>query len=462
MLGAVGLCALRMPEQAPVRSRYVSQVGFAVRAAKYQVPPAEPLPIVIEADAAQRGQDDPNTLKAVQEAILAGDPSPMPPTSAPIELAGSEAAWMLWGRLRTTPAPVSVPPDAGVAAYAFHSAQGMTLCLVSRSTEKKLLRLQIRLPRGVYKGERLLFSPPNLVVQANSTRRAQPAEGRLRTVSDEGQAADAVQTVPRMQLERLQGRTLNATAVVRKPCTLLPGQVCFYRYTDVAQAARAALNETYDSLHAMALKSPNPARRRRHILEEGEGSRGSLSSGSGRDSGARLSGIHRLLLLTAQVQSMQRNYQQRGVVDADQGAAVMGALERLTDALAETSAALLELVPQITVREESAAVSPPAAPSAAEAQPAARLLVVTVSLSNLGRQSPGMVKLGLDTAALPRGVACEPDDPAYFGAVHPGQSVRATFHVRCPAGMLLPTDRCGGDVSYFVSGTPAHLRIRAW
>ena len=51
---------------------------------------------------------------------------------------------------------------------------------------------------------------------------------------------------------------------------------------------------------------------------------------------------------------MQRNYQQRRVVDADQGAAVMGALERLTDALAETSAALLELVPQITVREESA------------------------------------------------------------------------------------------------------------
>ena len=64
--------------------------------------------------------------------------------------------------------------------------------------------------------------------------------------------------------------------------------------------------------------------------------------------------------------------------------------------------------------------------------------------------------------SLPHGVACEPDDPAYFGAVHPGQSVRATFHLRCPAGTPLPTDRCGGDVSYFVSGTPAHLRIRAW
>jgi len=459
-MAVVGLAALRTPTQTPTRSQPVSQNRITVLPAKYQTPDAEPLPIIIQADATLRGPDDPNALQAVQEAILHIVPTTMPAMPAPTEAAAPapEPEWMLWGRLRTAPSPIVKPTDCGVTTYAVHSAQGLTLCLVNSSTEKKTLTLQIRLPRGVYKGERLLFSPPNPVAKANITPHSLDTESRLRTVSDEGQATDAVPALPVTQLERLQGRTLNATAVVRKPCTLLPGQVCLYRYTDVAQAARAALNETYDSLHVMALKSPGPARRLRHILEEGNGSRGSLSPGNGKSSSARLSGIHRLLLLTAQVQSMQRNYQQRRVVNADQGAAVMGALERLNDSLAETSAALLELLPQITVQEEPQ----PTMQTAANAVPQPRMLTVTVSLVNLGRQSPGMVKLGLDTAALPRGVSCEPDDPAYFGAVHPGQSVRATFHVRCPAETPLSADRCGGDVSYFVSGTPAHLRIRAW
>jgi hypothetical protein len=460
-LGVAGLCASRTPQHTSPHPRSLTREPIALTAAKYQMPPAEALPIVIAIDATQHGPDDPTALQAIQEAILHIDPKM--PIMSPVstEAAPSEPGWVLWGRLGTTPSPVSVPPDTGITAAAFHSAQGMTLCLVNRSTEKKLLRLQIRLPRGVYKGERLTFSPPNVVAQAPADRRTLPTGSRLRTVSDDGQESNASPTVTATQLERLQGRTLNAATVVRKPCLLLPGQVCFYRYTDVAQAGRAALNETYDALHAMAGRSPNPAQRLRHILEEGDGARGSLSLGNGRNSSARLSGIHRLLLLTAQVQSMQRNYQQRHVVDAQQGAEVMGALERLTDALAETSAALLELVPQITVREESMPDAV-AASGAADTPAPLRRLTVTVSLANLGRQSLGMVKLGLATADLPRGVACEPDDPAYFGSVHPGQSVRATFHLRCPAGTALPIDRCGGDVSYFVSGTPAHLRIRAW
>lgn len=456
-MGVAGLCALRIPLHPPTHSQPVVHERIAVVAAKYQAPSVEAPPITIGVDGTQRGMDDPSALQSLQEAILHLDPR-MPATSpAQTEAALPEPAWMRWARLRTTPTPVSVPPDASVSAYAVHSAQGMTLCLVNRSTEKKEIHLQIRLPRGVYKGERLTFSPSSLVVQAPSGLGAAPTGSRVRAVADEGQAADAVPTAPVTQLERMQGRILNTTTVVRKPCLLLPGQISFYRYTDVAQAARAAINETYDTLHGMALRSPGPARRLRHILEEGNGERGSLSNGNGKSSSARLSGIHRLLLLTAQVQSMQRNYQQRHVVDAEQGGAVMGALERLTDALAETSAALLELVPQITVAEESAPAS-----AAADAPPTVQRLTVTVSLANLGRQSPGMVKLGLNTADLPRGVACEPDDPAYFGSVHPGQSVRATFHLRCPVGTSLPTDRCGGDVSYFVSGTPAHLRIRAW
>ena len=458
-IGGVGLCALRTTSHTPIRSRPASHEIIKVSAAKYRALDAEAPPLLIEADATQHGKSDPNALQAIREAILSIDLQ-MPPLSASAEAPPSEPAWMLWGRLRTTPASVTIPPETGLAAYAVRSAQGMTLCLLNRSSEKKLLRLQIRLPHGVYKGERLLFTPQRPVVQTSSSHPNLPTESRLRTISDAGQTAEVVQTLPLTQLERTQGRTLTTTTTIRKPCLLLPGQVCLYRYTDVAQAARAALNETYDSLHTMARSSPHPAQRLRRILEEGDRERSSLSPG-GKSSGARLSGIHRLLLLTAQVQSMQRNYQQRHVVDAAHGAAVMGALERLTDALAETSAALLELVPQIVVREETEALSAQG-PAGVDTPLPAHRLTVTVSLSNLGRQSPGMVKLGLDTAALPHGVACEPDDPAYFGSVHPGQSVRAVFHVRCPAGTPLRADRCGGDVSYFVAGAPAHLRIRAW
>ena len=86
---------------------------FTVIAAKYQTPPAEPPPIVIEADATQRGPDDPDTLKAVQEAILRIVRSRPRHAAATAEIAAPEPDWMLWGRLRTTPSPVLVPPDSG-------------------------------------------------------------------------------------------------------------------------------------------------------------------------------------------------------------------------------------------------------------------------------------------------------------------------------------------------------------
>jgi hypothetical protein len=180
----------------------------------------------------------------------------------------------------------------------------------------------------------------------------------------------------------------------------------------------------------------------------------------------RLSCIHHLLLLTAQAQAMARNYEAEQIVSASAGAAVMGALERLTDALAEASAAALNLVPQITVARElppregadGAAIdaSMPSMP------PPAQRATVTIALTNAGTQGVAAVKIGQDSAAMPPGTVCEPTDPAYFGALYPGQTVRATFQLRCPALSPFPDSRCVGDVSYFIEGAPAHLRLRPW
>ena len=73
-----------------------------------------------------------------------------------------------------------------------------------------------------------------------------------------------------------------------------------------------------------------------------------------------------------------------------------------------------------------------------------------------------MVRIGQDSSALPSNTVCEPSDTAFFGALHPGQTVRATFRLRCPAMTVLPDNCCVGAVSYFVAGSPAHLRPRPW
>jgi hypothetical protein len=72
------------------------------------------------------------------------------------------------------------------------------------------------------------------------------------------------------------------------------------------------------------------------------------------------------------------------------------------------------------------------------------------------------VKLGLDASALPEGSTCTPDDPAYFGALHPGQTVRAKFMLKLPEAAQTEPARFVADVSYFTSGAPAHLRTRPW
>ena len=135
----------------------------------------------------------------------------------------------------------------------------------------------------------------------------------------------------------------------------------------------------------------------------------------------------------------------------------MGALERLTDGLAETSAAILGLVPRINVEPEAAPV-----PAVQQDGKATTAMLVTVAIANAGPHSVEMVKIGLDTGALPLGTHCDPEDPAFFGTLHPGQTVRATFHLRYSASMPVPANRCVGDVSYFVAGAPAHLRPRPW
>lgn len=329
--------------------------------------------------------------------------------------------------------------------YAVRSSQGATVCLINRSEQKIPIRLQLRLPRGVYKWERLSFAPPT-PLEKMALRSAAWRDG-----------VDAGAQPLQARLDRLQSVELPEADAVVKPGFLAPGELCLYRCTDVSRAARAAVYETRACLDEMARTAPDSTRKIRRILDESGDFLDYVCAGTAASRERRIAGIHHFLLVAAQAHSLHHNFQERHTVQAESGAAVMGALERLTDGLIETSAAILGLAPRIAVETQAAAV-----PASQQGQQEMLSLLVTVSLTNAGARSVEMVKIGLDNGALPPGTLCDPEDPAFFGSLHPGQTVRATFHLRCPASMPIPANRCVGDVSYFVAGAPAHLRPRPW
>lgn len=422
-------------------------------------PPPRETSVLIKVDATRDALDDPSALPLLcRQLVTATGVTPqaaaekLAPLSgtATTSDAGESPDWFLWARLGGKPISCSLPASASpdLLAYAVHAEEGNTLCLVNRSDQKTVYRLQLRLPRGVYKVEKLVFTPP--------------AASQNRVADVDSHPAPYTSA-----LVCLQGVDQPAEGTVVKPGALTPGQICLLRFTDEARAARTALIEAQIRLHEMAASTPGPAKRLRRILDEGIPYRAGLTAGGSGTRARRLGCIHRLILLNAQAESLHRNYQERHTVDADPGAAVMGALERTADALAETSAVLNGLAPQIVCVPASggpadAGASNPHPRSDADPSADPHEARVTLSLANNGAHSVESVKLGLDISALPEGVLCDPDDPAFFGTLRPGQTVRATFRLRYPTLQGLPINRCVGDVSYFVAGAPAHLRPRPW
>jgi hypothetical protein len=176
--------------------------------------------------------------------------------------------------------------------------------------------------------------------------------------------------------------------------------------------------------------------------------------------------VHHFLMVLGQAYSVHRNFQMRNDVRLRTGVALRAALERLIDALSDTSASLMNLVPGITVTPE-----PPASMRTAGLQGdghedpsggSPHTAYAVVMLSNQGSLPAELTKIGLDRGSLPRGVTCDPAEPALFGTLGAGQTARATFVLRWKDPAVLPAGRCAGDISYFSAGAPAHLRPRTW
>jgi hypothetical protein len=468
------------PAHAVMQSPADAPSPAALRVAEPEESPA-PMPLAqVEADATQIVPADPAARQKALGPLLAGVALPSasaetPPAGAdPVPLnsphfqgEANATAWFFWGRLgaRRVRADVQTPDPAltaNLGVYAVRSEEGATVCLANLSDRKIKTQVRIHLPRGLYRIERLTLSAPLRIARASGAAGTSGQATRLASLETSPDTETSAETSLEHRLngrmEGLEGRDLSRTATIVKPGALEPGQVCLLRYTDQATAVSQALVEARRQLNALAVSAPGPTRRLRRILKEGAPYSGDLRAGRGRDSSRakRLGRIHHLLLLVAQAHSLHHNYQARGTVNSTAGAAVMGALERLTDALAQASATLLGLVPRV-------AVTPSGAPAVPENGGSGKVeRSVIVALANMGAQSVGMVKIGLNVSALPPGVECTPSDPAFFGALRPGQTVRAVFRLRAPATTEIPDNRCVGDISYFAASVPAHLRPRPW
>ena len=409
--------------------------------AAYREPDAVETPgaqsVTVSVDATRTLPADRDALEnAVKQA--SGVLPPLPASYAAAKITGRAGEWFQWGRLADRQASLTLSNNAktsaeapAISAYAAAGTWGATSLLVNPSGKAVTIRYRIRLARGAYDMEILRFSPPK-------PETAPAAQENPESTSNNP-------TTYETRLTHLDACDFGAVHAAERLVVLRPGEAALVRANNVARAAVGAYYHACELLDDLKPSAPGLAKRLRKMLRDGESGLQSLTlSSSRRGSGRRLSAIHHLLLLTAQAESLERNYLRRGAVKHREGAALAAALESLSGALSQTSAAALNLIPQIEVL--------PDAKGGAK---------VAVSLRNGGTESVDSVKLGLDDKALPAKTQCQPPDPAYFGALRPGQSVETTFEIHSAVGENLAEIRYTADVSYLTASCPAHLRPRS-
>ncbi len=422
----------------------------------------------LSVDATRHSADDPTAFKALCGRLTNASgvrPAGMPHIAAPDDGASvtpirndDTPDWYLWAQLNNQCSGVAKSTDLdSVQMYAVHSEAGGSICLANGSPDRTPFVLKLKLPKGVFRIERLSFKPSNRDSNAESPGSDKSGNSSTAATSISLKHIDVPACTS--ELRRLEGCDIAQATTIFRQGELIPGEVVIIRFTDVARAARVAFANLKTEIHNLASTTPGPAGRLSRIVAQGDGYMAGITEGSSSSRPKRLGCVHRLILLMSQAESLNRNYQSRQSVNAGPGAKTMGALERIEDSLAETSAVLSGLVPQIELgtfkRVGPVVADPSAGANAVET-------IATVSLVNSGAHSVESVKLGIDVSALPGGCTCTPDDPAFFGSLHPGQSVRAEFKLTLRDTAQTAPARFVADVSYFTSGAPAHLRPRPW
>ncbi|MDE2124985.1 MAG: hypothetical protein KGJ62_00150 [Armatimonadetes bacterium] len=357
-----------------------------------------PIPIVVNVDSRSLSAADPDALHMLLHA-------------APQD-ATAQASWIAWASLSarraavSIRAPISAPTDS-LAAYAGSTGGSVGVALDNRAAAPEVIRLRVRLGEGAW-------SCDAIVAGQNGVR-----------------------------FRRFQGNELNRTSVLLKVITLDPGGLCIVRLHDQRRASRAAWIGLFQTLHRLAASKPAIAHRTELILQEARPFMDGLSTA--RSPETRVACAHRLLLILAQVLSMQHNEVAHHGEPSSLSHQLLIEMENLDHSVSGASAAILCL--------------------GAQAQPEASTtgdgsaIMVTVSLANGGSTTLHSVKLGIALDALPPGVTCLPAAPGYFNTLSPGQTASARFSLAGLENGVDGLQKTRAMVSYFYGSAAARLRF---
>ncbi len=277
------------------------------------------------------------------------------------------------------------------------------------------LRLEVRLPRGMYTIERLVLG-------------------------DAG---------PRV--ERLQSAAVDTGGSIKKPGYLGPGTCAVFRFVNHASRASNAYRRAAQQSRAYRVVSASSSARLVSALKECPWMLNRISKLlAGEGAGEALAPIHRAILGVRHAQAVCGNMAASGKAATAMRDRIAAELDELESSLGECSVAALGLVPSAYVSENDGSTQ------------------VRLSVRNSGGESVSAVKLWLTG---PRGCAVEPSLQAVFDVLRPGQTATADFTASmageprangADTGQGAPAGLKGalcGHLSYFRGQAPAHVRI---
>lgn len=330
-------------------------------------------------------------------------------------------SWETWARLsdRAVEVQTNSPNDPDtLLVYAVGSPSNTTLCVWNRSEDRLQTNIRIAVPRGIYRMERVGF----LTEKTETT----------------------------VQKENLQGRFLPKSGDIRLPYTLLPGQLTIIRCSETTLPARQSLEEAQMLGRRAAAVSPGVGYWMLELLYECRNNAAGINWNKDLTPAARVAGIHRLMIALSHAQMLNRNFLEDGRVRKKEGEQLLASTNLFEQRLADVTASLLGLVPEVRVDEGDSMVLP--------VEDGVRRANLTLSLTNTGSKTIELVKLGIDTQTLPSGMKAQPAEAEMFYRVRPGHKVSTTYRLVSNNDAPISLGAVAADFSCFINNFPVRIR----
>jgi hypothetical protein len=296
-----------------------------------------------------------------------------------------------------------------VLVYAARFPSGVAVLISNLGDSKAAIKLSVRLERGIH------------------------------TVTQHGFALEGTSGPDRS--DRLESALLKGPATLGKPVWLLARTAAVICFRDVAQELGRAMSQARSAVRSSAADAPRATRLVSAPLSDAVREVDRIARDSGTASREQIvSRAEKASFALTQALTRCRNLRASGLLGGERGKAVGSALERLDLAISDTVAVALDLVPNASWTDPEGADT--------------TVRTLSAELRNSGRRTLSMVKISV---TAPVGCRVSPAEPAVFRALHPGETVRATFIVQPSSDTDLTEVKT--EYSYLARRSPMRLRL---